>query len=704
MILTVDMTSTLAYAQAKTNLDWTREKPAEDLTPFQRFVRDEVDWDHSPVGAPSEWAPQLRQIVQLIIAEPEPAVVFWGEPEDVVIIYNEAYVGLAGSKHPALQGRLAREELPETWDFIYSSLKEQSMTGVVKSGETQELLLRRDGLLEESHFRFRLMPILSQEDGTFAGSYVTISEHTFDVLAERRSDTIRSLTSEIRHTSSPDSLWKAVMRGLEKSERDVPLALLYSAESRHSTQIEPGEMVCVLESCLGIEPDQPASPRRFGLDSSEYKLATSFRQAAINGRPLPLSTETLPTDLFNCDNTRGYNARCQSIVICPIKSSESDAIEAFLVVGLNPRRPYDVAYEEFIRGVIESITSIYVSQVMLREQVETTKMVEAKAVSMKQQLAAKQAAFENSELKLSRFGSRIPVGIGIADTKGNVLYGNPAWRRFTQVNESSTKQFDFMGCCMPDQDELIQSLWEDLTQGKPVNSYLRLKTLWTSPDGTQEPMTALINAYTDVDQDGEVTMMSCVTDVSDFKWIEAQLLQRTAELERSELKYKNFADIAPVGVCILEPDMSLQYANQSFFSIMAHPTPSRDFLTSIDPRDTNVVRKSLADLTETKAQTTFECRLLRGVQVDRSPSERPSVGPPETMPAWILVSAYLETEPATSITCWVTDISVQKTMQVVTEQRMREALETRRQQERFIGELIEKTKKDLQLLTNAIQT
>jgi PAS domain-containing protein len=317
-------------------------------------------------------------------------------------------------------------------------------------------------------------------------------------------------------------------------------------------------------------------------------------------------------------------------------------------------------------------------------------MVEAKAISMKQQLAAKQAAFENSELKLSRFGKRIPVGIGIADTKGNVLYGNPAWRRFVQVSESSTKPFDFMACCVPDQDELIQSMWEDLTQGKPINSYLRLRTIWTSPDGTQEPITALINAYTDIDQDGEVTMMSCVTDVSHFKWIEAQLLQRTSELERSELKYKNFADLAPVGVCILEPDMGLQYANQSFFSIMAHPTPSRDFLTSIDPRDAAIVRRSLAGLTEQKSQTTFECRLLRGVQIDRSPSERPSVALPETTPAWILVSAYLETEPATSIVCWVTDISSQKTMQVVTEQRMREAEETRRQQERFIGEPVER--------------
>jgi hypothetical protein len=256
--------------------------------------------------------------------------VFWGEPDDAVIIYNEAYVGLAGSKHPALQGRLAREELAETWDYIHSSLQEQSTTGVVISGDIQELLLGRDGFLEESYFRFRHMPILSQEDGTFAGSYVTVSEHTFDVLAERRSDTIRALTSELRHTTSPDDLWKAVMKGLERSERDVPLALLYSAESKHASQIEPGEMVCVLESYLGIEPDQPASPQRFGLDSSEYKLAKSFRQAAINGRPLFLSAEGLPTDLFNSSNSRGYNVCCQSVVICPIKNSERDAIEAFL--------------------------------------------------------------------------------------------------------------------------------------------------------------------------------------------------------------------------------------------------------------------------------------------------------------------------------------------------------------------------------------
>jgi PAS domain-containing protein len=691
--------------QVKPNLDWTRNKPAEDLTPFQRFVRDEVDWSQSPLGAPSHWSPQLRQIIQLLVAEPGPAVVYWGEPEDAVIIYNEAYVGIIGSKHPSIQGQLARDGLPEIWDSIYSYLRDQLMTGLMKLGDMQEMMLHRNGFLEESYVSFRLMPILSQEDGTFAGSYATVTEHTLDILAERRSDTIRSLASEIRHATSSSSLWKAVVKGLEKAERDIPLAMLYSAGKADPTQI--GEMMCVLESYLGIDPEQPALPRRFGLDSSDYKLAKSFRQAAIHGRPMMFSTgtELLPVDLFATNNSCGHDAHCQSVVICPIKSRESDAIEAFLLIGLNPYRPYDLAYQDFVRMIHESITSLYVSQIMLHEQVEATKLLEAEAalarLTMDKQLAAKQAAFENSELKFSRFGSRIPIGIGIADTKGNVLYGNPAWRRFTQVSETSTKPFDFMACCVPDQDDLIRSLWEDLTQGKPVNSYLRLKTLWTSPDNTQEPMTALINAYTDVDQDGEVSMMSCLTDISHSKWIEAQLLQRTAELEQSELKYKNFADLAPVGVCLLGPDRALQYANRSFFSIMAHPTPSRDFMIGIDPRDAELVHNNLANL---KSETTFECRLLRGGQMTNgSAAQRSSNTQAETTQAWILVSAYLEREPTTSIVCWVTDITVQKTMQAVTEQRMKEAIETRRQQERFIGKhpvTLTSTRK----LRNVIQT
>ena len=48
------------------------------------------------------WPAQLRQMVLLIMADPNPAVVYWGD--EMTIVYNEAYVDPTAS----LRGRVQR--------------------------------------------------------------------------------------------------------------------------------------------------------------------------------------------------------------------------------------------------------------------------------------------------------------------------------------------------------------------------------------------------------------------------------------------------------------------------------------------------------------------------------------------------------------------------------------------------------------------
>ena len=47
------------------------------------------------------------------MASPHPAAMYWG-PEHVAI-YNEAYIALAGKKHPELMGRRYAEVWSEIW-------------------------------------------------------------------------------------------------------------------------------------------------------------------------------------------------------------------------------------------------------------------------------------------------------------------------------------------------------------------------------------------------------------------------------------------------------------------------------------------------------------------------------------------------------------------------------------------------------------
>lgn len=83
-------------------LDWTRNPPPENLTAHQKFIR-EVDWSASPLGPMDQWPDQLRQMVLAIVADPNPALINWGDSQ--AIVYNEAYIYLIGDKHPGLQGQ-----------------------------------------------------------------------------------------------------------------------------------------------------------------------------------------------------------------------------------------------------------------------------------------------------------------------------------------------------------------------------------------------------------------------------------------------------------------------------------------------------------------------------------------------------------------------------------------------------------------------
>jgi hypothetical protein len=76
--------------------DWTRDPLPSDLvlTPFQQLIRS-LNWAESPLGLMRNWPNLLRQMVLLIVRDPAPGAVFWGEEQ--TIIYNEAYVEQA---HP----------------------------------------------------------------------------------------------------------------------------------------------------------------------------------------------------------------------------------------------------------------------------------------------------------------------------------------------------------------------------------------------------------------------------------------------------------------------------------------------------------------------------------------------------------------------------------------------------------------------------
>jgi len=69
------------------------------------------DWRASPLGIPENWPSDLRSALGLCLRTPSPMCLHWGPQQ--VLLYNEAWIPLAGDKHPWALGRPARKVWPE---------------------------------------------------------------------------------------------------------------------------------------------------------------------------------------------------------------------------------------------------------------------------------------------------------------------------------------------------------------------------------------------------------------------------------------------------------------------------------------------------------------------------------------------------------------------------------------------------------------
>src|SRR5687768_15055774 len=133
----------------------------------------------------------------MVLASPVPIVMLWGEAG--VMIYNDAYSGFAGGRHPQLLGSKVREGWPEVADFNDNVMK-VGLAGGTLSYKDQELTLHRHGKPEQVWMNLDYSPVLD-ESGRPAGVVAIVVETTDRVLSERR---VRA--SEARFRSMADNL------------------------------------------------------------------------------------------------------------------------------------------------------------------------------------------------------------------------------------------------------------------------------------------------------------------------------------------------------------------------------------------------------------------------------------------------------------------------------------------------------------------
>jgi hypothetical protein len=100
------------------------------------------DWSQTSIGPLSNWPHSLRTVTEMLLLSPVPIVLLWGQ--DGIMIYNDAYSGFAGARHPELLGSRVREGWGEIADFNDNVMR-VGLGGGTLAYRDHELTLHRHG-------------------------------------------------------------------------------------------------------------------------------------------------------------------------------------------------------------------------------------------------------------------------------------------------------------------------------------------------------------------------------------------------------------------------------------------------------------------------------------------------------------------------------------------------------------------------------
>ena len=173
------------------------------------------DCPNSKLGSPDTWPAPLKTAVSIVLESTLAMWVGWG-PE-LLLIYNDGYARMLGSKHPDILLKPYSEVGPEAWEYL-GPIVAETLAGKSFFFENAGMQLERNGKIEQVWFTYSLSP-LRDEHGKVAGVFGTAIETTAHVLAElvriaeeKRRAFQLSLADCIRPLEAPDAVIAAASK------------------------------------------------------------------------------------------------------------------------------------------------------------------------------------------------------------------------------------------------------------------------------------------------------------------------------------------------------------------------------------------------------------------------------------------------------------------------------------------------------------
>ncbi|WP_017653431.1 ATP-binding protein [Fortiea contorta] len=298
-----------------------------------------LDWSQTLLGDVSAWPQSLKTTVSIILNSRYPMFVWWGR--DLAAVYNDAYRPILGAtKHPQFLGNSARDMWAEIWHTLGPLTDIVLNTGEPTWSEDLQLLMDRNGYIEETYFTFSYSPVRDESNGV-GGVFCACNETTEQVIGERRLRTLRELAANTGEAKTIAAACRITTDTLSKNPTDIPLVLLYLM-SKDGNQAH-------LVGTVGIAAENIPSFQQIDLTQNldPWQIAEVIRTEKS------IIVENL-NDLFS-NNTA--ETLPQQAVILPIARPETQQQAGWLVLGISPRRRFDEHYHGFFELIASNVAT-----------------------------------------------------------------------------------------------------------------------------------------------------------------------------------------------------------------------------------------------------------------------------------------------------------------------------------------------------------
>ncbi|PNS19398.1 Hybrid signal transduction histidine kinase K [Sphaceloma murrayae] len=490
-------------------------------------------WETTAIGPMCDWPSALHQTLSIIVASSEPRALYWGN--DLCMFYNEAAKFLVGPMHPDPLGN----PLGQIWGPVMLAELTATLISGLNQGKPlhnkgRELVINRHGYDERTYWNFVFLPIPSPT-GHFLGFINEFHEVTSKVMEDNRTRILRDVLKNASLAEDLQGLCTGALKALHGHSMDVSYALLYSsgkaAGDKTTADTIRKNTSLSLQASFGVETHVFGSSIPLSLVEA---TGNEFKEITV----LQSKNGTLTSNLVVTVD----NATVDVVCLLPISSGDNNS--AIIVLGMNPKLPFD----QSSRGFLSSLHDLLFRSATLHSLTAVERQNQEYTLALTHQLQILQVKAEKSANDFTAMVSNAPIGMCLIRADGFVAYANEMFSDLLNATVNHLGGFAQTDCplreAVHENDvHIVTTKWTDmLKDAKALQLEFRTRT---SPTASSAPASWVeLTTLQQFDKDGKVIYVNVwLTDISARKASELLIAQRLEDALETKRTSENFIDM-----------------------------------------------------------------------------------------------------------------------------------------------------------------